>query len=341
MTAIHTVLLSELVLLPPGEVAMRANMVYLTPSSQYIDSREAWISAAMDLGHDAATVEAVWDACGVVPPPPPCDNPFLQKTLRPGHLLAGPSYTTAGNCDWDSNANNITNENTERPNNTGGSGNCADADSDVCGEGTQMDTELRTPLIDLSAVTSATLEFKSEYLDYIFSPVDLARVDISTDGGFSWTNLLTWEENHLGPDTVQLDLTPYVGSSSTIIRFHYVAGWDWWWEIDDVSICGDGGGDGGGGNAAPVAQDDTFTVNEDTANTTLAVLLDNGNGPDSDLDGDPLNIVSVGLPDQGGTATINDNGTPAIQPMMYLLTTRQLRTLWGLRPSLTPLQTVC
>ena len=66
----------------------------------------------------------------------------------------------------------------------------------------------------------------------------------------------------------------------------------------------------GGGNAAPVAQDDTFTVNEDTANTTLAVLLDNGNGPDSDLDGDPLNIVSVGLPDQGGTATINDNGTP-------------------------------
>jgi Zn-dependent metalloprotease len=49
-------------------VAMRANMVYLTPSSQYIDSREAWISAASDLGYDTATVEQVWDAVGVVIP---------------------------------------------------------------------------------------------------------------------------------------------------------------------------------------------------------------------------------------------------------------------------------
>ncbi|MBT3879253.1 MAG: hypothetical protein HOF76_09415, partial [Candidatus Scalindua sp.] len=48
-----------------GQIAMRANMVYLTSSSQYSDARAAWISAAEDLGYSTTTVEAVWDACGV------------------------------------------------------------------------------------------------------------------------------------------------------------------------------------------------------------------------------------------------------------------------------------
>jgi hypothetical protein len=40
-------------------------MVYLTPSSQYVDSRQAWIDAAADLGYSTATVEQVWEAVGV------------------------------------------------------------------------------------------------------------------------------------------------------------------------------------------------------------------------------------------------------------------------------------
>jgi Zn-dependent metalloprotease len=48
------------------EVAMRANMVYLSPSSQYPDSRVAWISAAADLGYDTQTVADVWAAVGVI-----------------------------------------------------------------------------------------------------------------------------------------------------------------------------------------------------------------------------------------------------------------------------------
>ena len=82
MTAIHTVLLRGLVLRQHVKVAMRANTVYLGPSSQYINSREAWISAATDLSYPVATVEAVWDACGVVPPPPPpppCNNPIFTE----------------------------------------------------------------------------------------------------------------------------------------------------------------------------------------------------------------------------------------------------------------------
>jgi len=56
----------------------------------------------------------------------------------------------------------------------------------------------------------------------------------------------------------------------------------------------------------PVANDDAFAVNQDSTNNPLGVLAN-----DSDPDGDPLSIVAVGLPDNGGSATLNDNGTPA------------------------------
>ena len=135
-----------------------------------------------------------------------------------------------GDCDWESNASAGI-----RTNNTGGSGDCAIADSDTCGRFSTMDTELRTPEIDLFTASSAALEFKSDY--YNFFGEDFAYVDISTDGGSFWTNLLTWNSSRRGPDLIQIDITPYVGSLSTVIRFRYYApGWDWWWEIDDVTI---------------------------------------------------------------------------------------------------------
>jgi Zn-dependent metalloprotease len=46
-------------------VAMRANMVYLSPASTYLDARKAWVRAATDLQHDVSSVEAAWAALGV------------------------------------------------------------------------------------------------------------------------------------------------------------------------------------------------------------------------------------------------------------------------------------
>ncbi len=63
-------------------------------------------------------------------------------------------------------------------------------------------------------------------------------------------------------------------------------------------------------NFPPIAQDDAFTVAEDSIDNVLAVKADNGNGVDSDPDGDSLSIVAVGPTDNGGTVSINDNGTP-------------------------------
>ena len=54
-------------------VALRANYVYHTSTTDYAAAREDWIQAAEDLGYDTQTVADVWTACGVekyVPTPP-------------------------------------------------------------------------------------------------------------------------------------------------------------------------------------------------------------------------------------------------------------------------------
>lgn len=121
-------------------------------------------------------------------------------------------------------------------NNTGGSGLYADANSDCFGGA--MDTVLMTPTINLSdpSYVSAQLQFKSDFRDY--GNRDSGRVDISTNGGANWTNLMAYAGQSLrGPRTETLDLTSYLGQSNVKIRFWYVVpNWDWFWEVDDVVV---------------------------------------------------------------------------------------------------------
>ena len=61
-------------------------------------------------------------------------------------------------------------------------------------------------------------------------------------------------------------------------------------------------------NDAPVAQDDSFSLPEDGALTGESVLADNGNGADSDIDGDTL-TVSLVSDVSNGTLTLNPDGS--------------------------------
>lgn len=136
-------------------------------------------------------------------------------------------------CQWERN------DVTGRPNYAGGNGYCADADADACGSGSPwpMDTELWTPPFSLVGTTAPTLSFIAAY-NYLSG--DYAEVDISTDGGSTWTNLLHWAEDHdaYGPgEAVSIDLSPFIGSSNCVVRFHYYAdSWDWYFEVDAVAI---------------------------------------------------------------------------------------------------------
>lgn len=133
-----------------------------------------------------------------------------------------------GDCEW-------TFDDPGRQGNlTGGDGCFADADSDACGAGTSMDTELISPSFDCSAMTSVTLEFKFDVRAYISDTFD---VDVSIDGGNTWTNIQRWTSSRRGPQTAQFDIGSLAaGEADVRVRFHYTAGWDWWWQVDDVSV---------------------------------------------------------------------------------------------------------
>ncbi|RLF31669.1 MAG: hypothetical protein DRN07_06680, partial [Thermoplasmata archaeon] len=137
-------------------------------------------------------------------------------------------WTVIGNA-WDRN------DAWGRPNYAGGNGYCADAGAGAYGSA--CEGELITPAFSLVGTTAPTLSYIASY-NYLSG--DYADVDISTDGGSTWTNLLHWAEDHdaYGPgEEVSIDLSPYIGESNVMIRFHYYAdSWDWWYEVDAVAI---------------------------------------------------------------------------------------------------------
>jgi len=186
----------------------------------------------------------------VTPPPAGATENFQfmpdSSCSAPGYMLLStgvdesfegafppPGWTVVnhgGSCDWN------TTTYYARTNYAGGSGMAADADSDRCGSSSTMNTSLYTPIMDLTGVASPTLDYIGAY-NYLSG--DYLDVNISSDGGSTWTNLLHWNSGHsaYGPgEAVSLDVSAYA-TATTQVEFHFYApGWDWWAEVDDVAI---------------------------------------------------------------------------------------------------------
>ncbi len=65
-------------------------------------------------------------------------------------------------------------------------------------------------------------------------------------------------------------------------------------------------------NQPPTATDEYITVVE-SSNVTFDLLIDNGNGADSDPEGEPLEVIAVTAP-SNGTAVLNGDGTVTYTP---------------------------
>ena len=129
-------------------------------------------------------------------------------------------------------------------------------DSDAAGATATQDEQLITPSLPASCVTQGGrifLEFANQFTVYENEKAD---VDVSTDGGTTWVNVLRMEGSDDGyptPNVKRIELTENLtGASSFRIRFHYYnANFDWWWAIDNVRVVCVLSGSGGQPPAAP------------------------------------------------------------------------------------------
>jgi N-acetylneuraminic acid mutarotase len=153
-------------------------------------------------------------------------EPFTATTAPPtGWSVTNADGTTGGWAFDDSGA---------RGNRTGGSGAFAMIDSDHIGQGLEQDSSLLSPSYDLSADANPILGFDTDYKEFSNSTAD---VDVSADGGATWTTV--WHKTTTsvtGPAHVDLPLTGYAGKSDVRLRFHYTGSWAYWWELDNVFV---------------------------------------------------------------------------------------------------------
>jgi hypothetical protein len=150
-----------------------------------------------------------------------------------------PTLVTDGSVYWSTTADSAA---CNAINQTGASGfaACADSDRTNPSPSEPYDTEMWTPLFDLSEVPTATLQFAAAYDDMNPSGGDHFEVDVWD--GTSWNNALTWNEEHAEPgELVEISLNAYAGQSDVKVRFRtYGNGWDWWSQVDEVQLsCGE------------------------------------------------------------------------------------------------------
>ena len=121
-----------------------------------------------------------------------------------------------------------------RGNLTGGDDGFAVADSDALGIGNSQDTSLVSPVVDLSGTPAPVVAFNTDYRALGSSTAD---VDVTTDGGATWTTV--WHrgsDSARGPRYEQVPLTAAAGQSAVQVRFRYTGTWAWWWEVDNVLV---------------------------------------------------------------------------------------------------------
>ena len=167
-------------------------------------------------------------------------------------------------------------------NRTGGTGPFAIVNSN-CGFSFD-DTYLITPSIDLSLSANAAIRFANDFLSTGFG--DVADVDVSIDGGASWTNV--WHGPPLGlpgPGTVTADMSFGAGHANVKARFHYQQFFGFWWQVDDVTI---------GPFSCPVLPGGLVVGSVTDANTGAGL-----NGATVTNLGDGSSTTSVTAPEQG------------------------------------------
>jgi hypothetical protein len=130
---------------------------------------------------------------------------------------------------------------------TKGSGTIAVGDPDEFDDRSSLNRQFNSLFIsspiDLSTVASNSVQVE---FDSSFRPEDLqtGKLDVSYDGGASWSNLLTLDSAILFDDGTNINehrtlSVSNPGAGSMQLRWGVVGLNNWWWAIDNIKITGD------------------------------------------------------------------------------------------------------
>jgi subtilisin family serine protease len=119
---------------------------------------------------------------------------------------------------------------------SGAGGNYAYLFSDGFGSGGVQNADLVTPLIDMSNATNINLSFLHFY-NWVND--DVATLSYSIDGGSNWVQIQQWTGvDTANPATFNQGIPALNGQSNVKIKWNYTGSWDWFWDVDDISITG-------------------------------------------------------------------------------------------------------
>ncbi|MEU6218222.1 carboxypeptidase regulatory-like domain-containing protein [Streptomyces sp. NPDC047022] len=122
-----------------------------------------------------------------------------------------------------------------RGNLTGGKGGFAIVDSYLAGSSASQDSQLISPVYDLSKDATPYVTFDTDQLTR--QPgTDEDMIDATTDGGTTWTNVWKGNLGFAGMHHFEVPLAQYGGKSDVQLRFRYQAHSDFWWELDDIFV---------------------------------------------------------------------------------------------------------
>ena len=107
------------------------------------------------------------------------------------------------------------------------------------------ENELLSPTVDATAFTDLTLEldmYFSRYLVNVGTP-EYVNIEVSTDGGATWPNIVTNLTDDVGYGTnfsnLSYDLTAYIGQTNLRVRIYYYSAWGDGVAVDNIQLFGE------------------------------------------------------------------------------------------------------
>lgn len=125
-------------------------------------------------------------------------------------------------------------------------GGFAMSNADLTGSGNKIRTTLVSPSFSTVGMASANLTFENLYRKWN-SGDSLARVEISTNGGTSWSALKDYmalgsqgvvTDNAQVPANESISLASYLNQANLKIRFNYVTTYGYYWAVDNIVVSG-------------------------------------------------------------------------------------------------------